>query len=119
MPKYDYKCTVCNHIFEIYQSFSSEPISNCPECSNLAKRQFQVVPIVFKGSGFYVNDYGKKGSTSTSTNSDSTNNNSDTKKSNIENKNQKPVKSNTKNKKEKSVSNSKQNISSSSNTKSN
>ena len=47
-------------MFEISQSFSSEPISDCPECSSLAKRQFQVVPIVFKGSGFYVNDYGKK-----------------------------------------------------------
>ena len=76
MPKYDYKCTVCNHMFEISQSFSSEPVSDCPECSSLAKRQFQVVPIVFKGSGFYVNDYGKKGSTSTSSNSDNTNNGS-------------------------------------------
>ena len=51
-------------MFEISQSFSSEPISDCPECSSLAKRQFQVVPIVFKGSGWYVNDYGKKGSSS-------------------------------------------------------
>ncbi|MBM04062.1 MAG: FmdB family transcriptional regulator [Chloroflexi bacterium] len=111
MPKYDYKCTVCNHMFEISQSFSSEPISDCPECSSLAKRQFQVVPIVFKGSGFYVNDYGKKGSTSTSSNSDNSNNEtSETKKPNKDNQNDNSGKSNTKAKKEKPISDSKQNI---------
>ena len=111
MPKYDYKCTVCNHMFEISQSFSSEPVSDCPECSSLAKRQFQVVPIVFKGSGFYVNDYGKKGSTSTSTNSDNTNNGSaEIKKTNTDNKNDNSSKAN----KEKPISDPKQNITSTS-----
>ena len=98
-------------MFEISQSFSSEPVSDCPECSSLAKRQFQVVPIVFKGSGFYVNDYGKKGSTSTSTNSDNTNNGSaEIKKTNTDNKNDNSSKAN----KEKPISDPKQNITSTS-----
>ena len=64
MPRYDYLCPNCQHQFEIKQSFSSEPVATCPKCQNEARRVFHSVPIVFKGSGFYVNDYGKgKGST--------------------------------------------------------
>ena len=115
MPKYDYKCTVCDHMFEISQSFSSEPISDCPECTSLAKRQFQVVPIVFKGSGFYVNDYGKKGSTSTSSKVDNINNGkSEVNKSNSDDKNGDSLNSEIKNKKEDSNSASEQNTSSAS-----
>lgn len=64
MPLYDYKCDTCGHRFEKRQKFSSEPVATCPNCENRASRQFVPVPIVFKGSGFYVNDYGKKSSTS-------------------------------------------------------
>ena len=62
MPRYDYECTSCHHVFEMRQSFDSEPVAACPECSNQANRKFHAVPIVFKGSGFYVNDYGKNSS---------------------------------------------------------
>ena len=61
MPRYDYECQTCQHIFEVKQSFSSEPVATCPECMNGAQRMIRAVPIVFKGSGFYVNDYGKGG----------------------------------------------------------
>ena len=66
MPAYDYKCDSCGHRFEERQSFYADPVANCPECDSRASRQFVAVPIVFKGSGFYVNDYGK-GSSYTST----------------------------------------------------
>ena len=59
MPRYDYACQSCHHEFEVKQSFSSEPVATCPNCSNSARRVFHAVPIVFKGSGFYVNDHGK------------------------------------------------------------
>ena len=68
MPRYDYECEV-GHSFELKQSFVSEPVADCPECGRLASRKFSAVPIVFKGSGWYVNDYGKKGSSSTSSTS--------------------------------------------------
>ena len=107
-------------MFEISQSFSSEPISDCPECSSLAKRQFQVVPIVFKGSGFYVNDYGKKGSTSTSSKGDNINNGkSEVTKSNSDDKNRDSSNSEIKNKKEDSISTSEQTTSSNSDKKNN
>ena len=61
MPRYDYECGACHNVFEVKQSFDSEPVATCPECQNGARRVFHSVPIVFKGSGFYVNDYGKGG----------------------------------------------------------
>ena len=66
MPRYDYECQTCKHIFEVKQSFSSEPVATCPECMNVAQRMIRAVPIVFKGSGFYVNDYGKGGGSTSS-----------------------------------------------------
>ena len=64
LPRYDYRCDSCNHEFVLRQSFDSEPVADCTECNSTATRQFHVVPVVFKGSGWYVNDYGKKGSSS-------------------------------------------------------
>ena len=63
MPRYDYECTSCGHKFELKQSFTSEPVADCPECRNESRRVINSVPVVFKGSGWYVNDYGKGGGT--------------------------------------------------------
>lgn len=62
LPAYDYKCNDCGHRFEERQSFYADPVAACPLCESAASRQFVAVPIVFKGSGFYVNDYGKSSS---------------------------------------------------------
>ena len=81
MPLYDYRCQACDHVFELRQSFSSEPVATCPSCNNGAQRVIHSVPVVFKGSGFYVNDYGKGrsgGSSSSSTSSDSKDSDKDT-----------------------------------------
>ena len=69
LPRYDYECQTCHNHFEIKQSFVSEPVATCPVCHNGARRVIHSVPVVFKGSGFYVNDYGK-GSGSTGARSD-------------------------------------------------
>ena len=61
MPRYDYRCSDCGHEFEIRQSFSDEPVAACPLCGVESRRVIHSVPVVFKGSGFYVNDYGKGG----------------------------------------------------------
>ena len=61
MPRYDYRCSGCGHEFEIKQSFSDEPIAYCTQCGVESRRVIHSVPVVFKGSGFYVNDYGKGG----------------------------------------------------------
>ena len=62
MPRYDYRCSQCDHGFELKQSFDSEPVATCPVCQGVARRRIHSVPVVFKGSGWYVNDYGKRGS---------------------------------------------------------
>jgi len=69
MPIYEYLCSDCDHDFEKKQSFHAEAIAECPKCRAKAKRVFKPVPIIFKGSGFYVTDHreeSKPGKTSES-----------------------------------------------------
>ena len=80
MPKYDYECQSCHHRFEVKQSFASEPAANCPVCNNGARRLIHSVPVMFKGSGWYVNDHGRGRSTpSSSTESKDSEKDSDSK----------------------------------------
>jgi putative FmdB family regulatory protein len=60
MPLYDYECGRCAHKFEMRKSFTEGAEAECPQCNSQAKRVFVPVPIVFKGSGFYVTDYRKE-----------------------------------------------------------
>ena len=62
MPTYSYLCGSCGHKFDLRQGFDSESIAKCPKCNADAQRQFIPVPIIFKGTGWYVNDSGRKGS---------------------------------------------------------
>ena len=61
MPVYQYLCPKCNMEFDLRQSFDDEAIVTCPNCQNGAQRLFVPVPIIFKGSGFYVTDNAKRG----------------------------------------------------------
>lgn len=61
MPLYDYKCAKCGHIFEVMQKISEEPLKFCPQCKGQIKRLISPAGIIFKGSGFHVTDYGKRG----------------------------------------------------------
>lgn len=56
MPTYQYSCTDCGHFFEIFQSFSDDSLTVCPECTGRLRKVFNAVGVVFKGSGFYRND---------------------------------------------------------------
>lgn len=57
MPTYAYACSQCSHRFDIYQSFTEDALTTCPECSESSLRKvFSSVGVVFKGSGFYRND---------------------------------------------------------------
>ena len=66
VPTYDYICKKCEASFELRLKFSDDVDQPCiiDGCGEIATRQFSAVPIVFKGGGWYVNDYGKKGSSS-------------------------------------------------------
>ena len=57
MPTYVYKCDDCEYTFEARQSFSDEPLEECPTCeTGSVRRVINNVGIVFKGSGFYITD---------------------------------------------------------------
>lgn len=56
MPTYVYECNKCGDEFEIYQSFTEEPLRKHPGCGGKVAKVFQPVGIVLKGSGFYKND---------------------------------------------------------------
>jgi predicted nucleic acid-binding Zn ribbon protein len=40
----------------VFQKFTDEPLTECPECGSPIRKIFQPVGIVFKGSGWYIND---------------------------------------------------------------
>ena len=56
MPRYDYHCPVCDEVFELTQSFDSEPVAECPKCGSRSRRLISHPAIHFKGSGFYTTD---------------------------------------------------------------
>jgi putative FmdB family regulatory protein len=56
LPTYEFECTCCPTRFELKRSFYDETLVTCPECGGRAVRVFSPVPIIFKGSGFYVTD---------------------------------------------------------------
>lgn len=56
MPTYGYQCNKCKHEFSVFQSMKDDAISTCPECAGTVKRLLYPVGIVFKGSGWYIND---------------------------------------------------------------
>ncbi len=76
MPIYEYKCKKCGHRLEKIQMFSDKPLKKCPECGGPLEKLISASSVQFKGSGWYVTDYAKKGS-STATSSASSSSESD------------------------------------------
>jgi len=60
MPTYQYRCAACQHQFDAFQRFAEDPLTECPNCSGAVRRVIQPVGVVFKGSGWYINDSRKK-----------------------------------------------------------
>ncbi len=56
MPIYEYECTCCGSRFEVKRGFTESTPVSCPHCRGKAQHIFAPVPIIFKGSGFYVTD---------------------------------------------------------------
>jgi putative FmdB family regulatory protein len=56
MPIYEYKCEN-EHVFDIMQRMSDDPLTKCVECGAPVKKVLHPVGISFKGSGFYSTDY--------------------------------------------------------------
>lgn len=56
MPVYEYVCDACGYAFERIQSFSDDPVSECPHCKGRVRRLISPVGVIFKGSGWYITD---------------------------------------------------------------
>jgi putative FmdB family regulatory protein len=66
MPLYEYQCDACAHRFEVIQKYSDPPIDVCPKCGSAVSKLLSSPAIQFKGSGFYLTDYGRAGKTESS-----------------------------------------------------
>jgi putative FmdB family regulatory protein len=67
VPTYDYECTRCGFVFEEFQSITAPPRQRCPHCRGKVERLIAGgAGILFRGSGFYVNDSRKQASSSAS-----------------------------------------------------
>ena len=66
MPTYSYGCRACGHQFDQFQKFSDDPLTVCPECGGEIRRLIHNVGVVFKGSGWYINDSRKSSSSEAS-----------------------------------------------------
>ena len=71
MPTYEYACTACTHRFELVQKFTDAPVTECPQCAGALRKVYFAAGVVFKGSGWYITDYARKGAKGASTEADS------------------------------------------------
>lgn len=69
MPLYEYECEKDGSRFEVIQKFSDEPVTICPDCGGKVRRLISSPAIQFKGTGWYITDYARKGKTDTGSNS--------------------------------------------------
>jgi putative FmdB family regulatory protein len=59
MPLYEYQCQECGLRYERLEHVSAMHDGTCPECGGNAHRLIGAPALQFKGSGWYINDYGK------------------------------------------------------------
>ena len=64
MPLYEYECTKCGHRAEVIQRVGATSPGRCGECGGEMRRLLSAPAFQFKGTGWYVTDYARKGSSS-------------------------------------------------------
>ena len=64
MPLYEYQCHRCGKKFEVIEKFSDTPLTVHPDCGGEVERLISAPSLQFKGTGWYVTDYGRKGGNS-------------------------------------------------------
>jgi putative FmdB family regulatory protein len=61
LPIYEYECERCGNLFEKIQKLSDPPVRTCPKCKGMVRRLLSPPAIQFKGEGWYITDYARKG----------------------------------------------------------
>ena len=62
MPIYEFRCTKCNAHLEVFQKLSDKQPTRCRKCKGRLEKLVSKSAIQFKGAGWYVTDYARKGS---------------------------------------------------------
>ena len=60
MPLYEYRCLKCDRHVEKIESVKGPHLKKCPHCGGKVESVLTAPAIQFKGSGWYVTDYGRK-----------------------------------------------------------
>ena len=62
MPIYEFRCKKCHHQIEVFQKMADKPPTRCKKCGGRLEKQISRTAVQFKGDGWYVTDYARKGS---------------------------------------------------------
>lgn len=61
MPIYEYRCTSCEHLFELLETtYDESKEKTCVKCGAAAERIISLTSFQLKGSGWYKTDYVSK-----------------------------------------------------------
>jgi putative FmdB family regulatory protein len=66
MPIYEYECSKCGKTIEVIQKFSDKPLKKHEGCGGSLTKLISASGFQFKGTGWYVTDYARKGRSETS-----------------------------------------------------
>ena len=61
MPIYEYVCGRCGDRLEVLQRVTDKALVRCKKCGGRLEKLISASSFVFKGSGWYVTDYARKG----------------------------------------------------------
>jgi putative FmdB family regulatory protein len=67
MPLYEYQCKKCRETTEVLQRAKDKPLEKCPKCGGPVAKLISSPAIQFKGNGWYITDYSKKGAAAAGT----------------------------------------------------
>src|ERR1035437_1132590 len=77
MPLYDYRCHLCGKTFEVRQKFADAVLTVHENCGGEMERLISLPALQFKGTGWYVTDYGRNGKSPSTASNGKTNTTSD------------------------------------------
>ena len=60
MPIYEYECTSCCNVFEVFQRMTEDSLTTCPDCSGPVKKLVSISSFQLKGGGWYADGYASK-----------------------------------------------------------
>jgi putative FmdB family regulatory protein len=60
MPVYEYECTKCGHVSEVWQKITDSGLTKCEFCKGKMRKLISQSSFHLKGSGWYVTDYKSK-----------------------------------------------------------